>query len=171
MLSSTQPRSPECCCSPSLLLCSRTPRPSQNPKAILERARSQKTTQPIGIGGVNHESRAKAERIEKPPLSPAQVKAVADNMPAHLTALVVLSYLKGLRIGEALALKWSDVDFKQSKLCVRRSVWRRTEETESTGLSLRCQSCSSSSAHTLASSMRIGVAARFSSGLSGSSKP
>jgi len=33
----------------------------------------------------------------------------------------------GLRIGEALALKWSDVDFAQSKLYVRRSVWRGKE--------------------------------------------
>jgi integrase len=71
----------------------------------------------------------KAERIEKPFLSPAQVKAVADNMPQNLRALVVLLYLTGLRIGEAVALKWSDVDFDQSKLYVRRSAWRGKEQT------------------------------------------
>jgi hypothetical protein len=32
----------------------------------------------------------KVERTEKPSLSPAQVKAIADNMPAKLRALVVL---------------------------------------------------------------------------------
>lgn len=71
----------------------------------------------------------KVERAEKPSLSPAQVKAIAENMPANLKALVVLLYLTGLRIGEALALKWSDVDFDHSKLYVRRSVWRRREQT------------------------------------------
>ena len=69
----------------------------------------------------------KVERIEKPSLSPAQVKSIADNMPENLKALVVLLYLTGLRIGEALALKWSDVDFEHSKLHIRRSVWRRRE--------------------------------------------
>jgi integrase len=60
---------------------------------------------------------------EKPALCPAKVKDVADNLPQNLKALIVLLYLTGLRIGEALALKWSDVDVEQSKLYVRRSVW------------------------------------------------
>jgi integrase len=47
----------------------------------------------------------KVERSEKPSLSAAQVKAIADNMPENLKALVVLLYLTGLRIGEALAPK------------------------------------------------------------------
>jgi integrase len=47
----------------------------------------------------------KVQRTEKPFLSPAQVKAIADNMPENLKALIVLLYLTGLRIGEALALK------------------------------------------------------------------
>lgn len=38
----------------------------------------------------------KVERIEKPSLPPAQVKAVADNMPGNLRALVVLLYLTGV---------------------------------------------------------------------------
>ena len=81
----------------------------------------------------------KVERIEKPALSPAQVKAVADNMPEHLKALVVLLYLTGLRIGEALALKWSDADFDQSKLYVRRSVWRRKQQTPKSRKSVRAK--------------------------------
>jgi integrase len=81
----------------------------------------------------------KVERAEKPSLSPAQVKAIAENMPANLKALVVLLYLTGLRIGEALALKWSDVDFDHSKLYVRRSVWRRREQTPKSRKSLRAK--------------------------------
>jgi site-specific recombinase XerD len=69
----------------------------------------------------------KVERIEKPALSPAQVKTIADNMPQNLKALIVLLYLTGLRIGEALALKWSDVDFDESKLYVARSKRQKAE--------------------------------------------
>jgi integrase len=81
----------------------------------------------------------KVERIEKPALSPSQVKDIADNMPENLKALVVLLYLTGLRIGEALALKWSDVDFEQSKLYVRRSVWHRKEQTPKSRRSVRAK--------------------------------
>jgi len=81
----------------------------------------------------------KVERTEKPSLTATQVKAVAENMPKHLKALVVLLYLTGLRIGEALALKWSDVDFEQSKLYVRRSVWRRKEQTPKSRKSVRAK--------------------------------
>ena len=81
----------------------------------------------------------KVERAEKPSLSPTQVKAIADNMPSNLKALVVLLYLTGLRIGEALALKWSDLDFDHSKLYVRRSVWRGKEQTPKSRKSLRAK--------------------------------
>jgi len=81
----------------------------------------------------------RVERVEKPSLSPAQVKAIADNMPAHLKALIVLLYLTGLRIGEALALKWCDVDFDHSKLYIRRSVWHGTEQTPKSRRSIRAK--------------------------------
>jgi len=81
----------------------------------------------------------RVERGEKPSLSPAQVRSVADNMPENLKALIVLLYLTGLRIGEALALKWSDVDFERSKLYVRRSVWCRKEQTPKSRRSIRAK--------------------------------
>src|SRR6266851_5628981 len=60
-------------------------------------------------------------------------------MPEHLKALVVLLYLTGLRIGEALALKWCDVDFDNSKLSIRRSVWHGTEQTPKSRRSIRAK--------------------------------
>jgi len=60
-------------------------------------------------------------------------------MPENLKALVVLLYLTGLRIGEALAVKWSDVDFQQSKLYIRRSVWRGKEQTPKSRRSIRAK--------------------------------
>jgi len=81
----------------------------------------------------------RVERSEKPSLSPVQVKSIADNMPENLKALIVLLYLTGLRIGEALALKWGDVDFERSKLYVRRSVWRGKEQTPKSRRSIRAK--------------------------------
>jgi integrase len=76
---------------------------------------------------------------EKPALCPAKVKDVADNLPQNLKALIVLLYLTGLRIGEALALKWSDVDVEQSKLYVRRSVWQGKEQSPKSRRSIRAK--------------------------------
>jgi integrase len=81
----------------------------------------------------------KAERIEKPAISPNEVKGIAGNMPRNLKALIVLLYLTGVRIGEALALKWSDVDFEQSKLYIRRSVWRGKEQSPKSRRSIRAK--------------------------------
>ena len=81
----------------------------------------------------------RVERTEKPALSPAQVKAIADNMPDNLRALVVLLYLTGVRIGEALALKWCDVDFENSKIHIRRSLWHGEEQAPKSERSIRAK--------------------------------
>jgi integrase len=81
----------------------------------------------------------RVDRTEKPSLSPQQVRSIADAMPENLRALVVLLYLTGLRIGEALALKWCDVDFEHSKLYVRRSIWHGKEQTPKSRRSLRAK--------------------------------
>ena len=78
---------------------------------------------------------AKRKAVSHP--SPSQ--GCCGQIPKHLKALVVLLYLTGLRIGEALALKWSDVDCEQSKLYVRRSVWRRKEQTRKGRKSVRAK--------------------------------
>ena len=81
----------------------------------------------------------KVERVEKPFLSPTEVKRVEEEMPANLQALVVLLFLTGLRIGEALALKWSDVDFENSRIHIRRSIWRGKEQTPKSRRSVRAK--------------------------------
>jgi len=81
----------------------------------------------------------KVQRAEKPALTPAQVKAVAENMPENLKALVILLYLTRVRIGEALALKWSDVDFDKAKLHIRRSMWHGQEQTPKSEKSIRAK--------------------------------
>jgi integrase len=78
-------------------------------------------------------------RAEKPTLTPAQVRAVVDATPEYMRALVVLLYLTGVRIGEALGLKWADMDFDRGKLYIRRSVWKGGEQEPKSRRSIRAK--------------------------------
>jgi integrase len=48
--------------------------------------------------------------------------AKATDPRAHL--LVLLSGEAGLRLGEMVALEWTDFDFVKRQLCVQRSAWK-----------------------------------------------
>ena len=48
--------------------------------------------------------------------------AHVQNPRAHL--LVLLSGEAGLRLGEMVALEWSDIDFVKPQVCVQRSAWK-----------------------------------------------
>jgi len=58
-------------------------------------------------------------------LTPDQARAVlAAAAPDRLYALYATILSLGLRLGEALGLSWSDVDFSKSRITVRRSLQR-----------------------------------------------
>jgi integrase len=61
---------------------------------------------------------------KKPALSPEQIQAVLDNVPDKWKAFFICLALTNVRIGELLALRWSDVDWMGRKLTVSKSVWR-----------------------------------------------
>ncbi len=65
----------------------------------------------------------KRPQTERPVLSPAEVEALACAMTHERDCVLVrlLAY-GGLRVGEALALRWSDVDLPRGMLTVRQSV-------------------------------------------------
>ena len=57
------------------------------------------------------------------PLDSEQARALLDaGKEDRLEALYVLSITVGLRIGEALGLKWSDIDLYTGTLCVNRQL-------------------------------------------------
>jgi integrase len=62
-------------------------------------------------------------------LSPNTILKIVDAIPSmkHRTIAAVLAYA-GLRIGEALALKWSDVDVRRGYLSVERSADAKTRK-------------------------------------------
>ncbi|MBD9700498.1 tyrosine-type recombinase/integrase, partial [Flavimobilis sp. GY10621] len=75
------------------------------------------TTNPAripGAGRVHH-----PERI---PLTPAEVTALAEAVPAHLRAAVLTAAWSGLRPGEVFALRRRDLDLAAHRLSVRRTL-------------------------------------------------
>ena len=58
-------------------------------------------------------------------LSPDQVKRlIAACRGDRLEGVFILGATCGLRIGEALGIKWSDIDFNKGTLTIRRTIWR-----------------------------------------------
>jgi integrase len=67
----------------------------------------------------------KAQRAEGRTLTPAQAKQLLKAMGAHrLGSLFGLMLSTGLRRGEALGLRWEDVDLKKRVVVVRRQLQR-----------------------------------------------
>ena len=78
-------------------------------------------------------ARPKVDRQEADYLSPAQPRTVLDALNGHrLEPLMLLLASTGLRIGEALALRWTDLDLDAPRLRVTGTVRRvggRVERT------------------------------------------
>lgn len=76
--------------------------------------------------------RVKAFKVDKPPIAflerDESERFLAAALPAHRTFLLVL-LRAGLRISEAVALRWEDIDLRREHLTVRRSAYRAIEIT------------------------------------------
>lgn len=57
-------------------------------------------------------------------LSPGQFRAVVKQLPEHVNMIAVTMGCLGLRISEALGLKWSDIDWERNTVTIRRSAYR-----------------------------------------------
>jgi integrase len=61
-------------------------------------------------------------------LSPAQLQSFLVNLTDPAKTAVLLGALTGLRVGELLGLKWSDIDFEQLEITVVRDVVKQRIE-------------------------------------------
>lgn len=58
-------------------------------------------------------------------LSPDQIKRLLKSVQGHRYELiVVLGATCGLRVGEALGMRWEDIDLERGTLEVKRTIWR-----------------------------------------------
>ena len=63
--------------------------------------------------------------------------ALFDALPVRTKAFYLTLVFTGIRTGEALGLKWEDVDFAGHELHVRRAIYRGQETTPKTSSSIR----------------------------------
>jgi integrase len=112
-----------------LLDCDLSPSTVQYVHAILHRALDQAERWKLVV-------RKPADLVDAPrpvhhdvkALSPAQVsKLIAAPSGERLEALYVVAVTSGLRLGELLALRWSDFDAEAATLHIRRSLGRTKE--------------------------------------------
>lgn len=65
---------------------------------------------------------ARKKNLAEKPLSEEELKKVLNAIKCENTKLAIkLASFTGLRLGELLGLKWSDVDFKKNKLQIKRA--------------------------------------------------
>lgn len=81
--------------------------------------------------------RPEYKRTEKPVLTPAQIRAIVEQLPDEYKPFVFFIAVTGLRLGEARSIKWQDIDLESGKLQVSRSIWRARVKEPKTEASKR----------------------------------
>jgi integrase len=79
----------------------------------------------------------KNEKYGKAIPSPAQLQSLLERLDADMGLLVKVLALTGLRISEAIALRWSDIDWQTQTVCVERRWYRGNLDSPKTTASLR----------------------------------
>jgi integrase len=73
--------------------------------------------------------------------TPAEVQALLvearDSRNPNGQAILLFAALTGMRRGELCALRWTDIDFEDSRVTVRRSIYQTTKETGETDTKTR----------------------------------
>jgi integrase len=64
------------------------------------------------------------ERQEKPALLAEEIRRVIENIPDGYRTLFITDAVTGLRLGELLALRWSNLSFDRRELSVTHNLWR-----------------------------------------------
>src|SRR5258705_3905747 len=91
----------------------------------------------ISSNPVKRGTAPKLEKTEKPILTETQLNALFGLVHIHYKAFFMTLAMTGIRTGEALGLKWADVDFAEREIHVRRAIYRGKETTPKTVSSKR----------------------------------
>ena len=91
----------------------------------------------IAATPVTSRSGPKRPKVKKKALSKEQLFDLFDKVPIRYKAFFMVLGLTGIRSGEALGLKWQDIDFADYWLHVERAISRGKETTPKTEDSVR----------------------------------
>ncbi|MFA6191711.1 MAG: tyrosine-type recombinase/integrase [Sulfurimonas sp.] len=75
--------------------------------------------------------------IKKQPFSFDEIYTILDNAPESMKAFFAIGFFTGMRTGEIIGLKWSDIDFDKKIISVRRSIRQGRETAPKTKSSIR----------------------------------
>jgi len=79
----------------------------------------------------------RCEHVEMDALTPAEIHQLLAAFQPEWRPLFFTAIFTGMRLGELLALQWSDIDWNSSTIRVRRSVWQGTFQEPKTRGSVR----------------------------------
>lgn len=79
----------------------------------------------------------RAERADINYLSPSEIRQLIEATPAKWRPLIASACLLGLRKGELLALRWSDIDFEKATVRISSTLYRGHLQTAKTSSSVR----------------------------------
>ena len=82
-------------------------------------------------------------RGRKKALTAEEIRRVLERVPDQYRAVFTCAALTGLRVGELLGLRWSNVDFEAGTLTVSHSLWRgrlQSPKTEASAATIRMSS-------------------------------
>lgn len=77
--------------------------------------------------------RVRTEQVD--PFDKKEIFAILNWMNQHhphMTIIFALGFFTGMRIGEVIALKWSDIDFQKYTITVQRTITKKNRIKEST---------------------------------------
>ncbi len=75
--------------------------------------------------------------IVKQPFTFEEIYLILDNAPKNIKAFFAIGFFTGMRTGEIIGLKWSDINFEKKIIEVRRSIRQGRETTPKTKSSIR----------------------------------
>ena len=79
----------------------------------------------------------KLEKVEVKSFSLKEVKHIIDTAKGEMKAFTALGFFSGMRSGELIGLKWSDVNFEKQEIQVQRAIRMGTISTPKTKSSIR----------------------------------
>ncbi|QPM44648.1 tyrosine-type recombinase/integrase [Campylobacter hepaticus] len=80
------------------------------------------THNPCTLAGKIPNANKRKDKIK--PFNLDEVKRILSKSDEEFRQMLIILFFTGLRTGEILALKWSDLDLKNAKLCIERNLRR-----------------------------------------------